>query len=172
MTTTTTAGLVSDLLDALARETDLCRDLLAVLERERACLVAASQTGLLRAVQEKESALERIRTQARDVERAMKALAEPLGLSGREWIPLSRLAGFLEEPARARVLKAQAGLAAFAETADESNRMNDRLIHRSLAYVAQSLTMMRAFTSGSVSYSPTGAAGEPKQSGRLVTLKG
>lgn len=163
---------VAALIEALARETDRCRELAAVLERERSCLVTVSQSGLLRAVQEKESALEGIRTQAREVERAMKALAAALGLSERDSITLSRLAGLLAEPARARVLKAQAGLAGFAETVRESNGVNDRLIHRSLAYIAQSLGMMRAFTAGSVSYSPTGAAGDSNQSGRLVTLRG
>lgn len=172
MTTPSTAGLVTALLDALGREMDLCRELTAILEQERMCLVAVSQTGLLRVVQEKESVLEKVRTQAREVERAMKTLAASLGLSGRDTITLPRLAGFLAEPARTRLLNAQERITALAGTVRESNRVNDRLVHRSLAYIAQTLGMMRTFTGGSVSYSPTGAAGDSTTSGRLVTLKG
>jgi len=172
MTTPSTAGLVTALLDTLGCEMGLYGKLIDILERERACLVAVSQTGLLRAVQDKESALERIRTQAREVERAMKALAASLGLSDRNSITLPRLAGLVAEPARARLLNAQAERVAFAKKVRESNSVNDRLIHGSLAYIAQAFGMMRALTAGSVSYSPTGAAGDSNPSGRLVRLKG
>lgn len=164
--------VIEALLKALAAETVLHRELVAVLERERDLLAARSLDRLLHVMQEKEAVIERIRTQAREAKRLVKDLAAVLGLKEDGMVILSRLAGLLKEPDRTRLLRAQAEFVAVSGTALELNQVNDRLIHRSLAYVSQYQNLLQALVAGSSAYLPTGAISERPQSGRIVTLKG
>ncbi len=164
--------VIEALLKALTAETVLHRELVAVLERERDLLAARSLDRLLYVTQEKEAVIERIRTQAREAKRLVKELAAAQGLKDGGMITLSRLARLLKEPDRTRLLRAQAEFVAVSGTALELNQINDRLIHRSLAYVSQYQNLLQALVAGSSAYLPTGAISELPQKGRIVTVKG
>lgn len=166
------ADAIEALLNTLAVETVLHRELVTVLERERDLLGVRSLDRLLHVTQEKESVIERIRARAREAKRLVKELASSLGLKDEGMITLSRLAGLLKEPDRTRLLRAQAEFVAISGRALELNQVNDRLIHRSLAYVSQYRNLLQALVTGSSAYLPTGAVSELPQSGRIVTLKG
>ena len=116
--------------------------------------------------------LERIGGQAKSMKSCMKALAEALSLRESETLSLSGITAHLNERERARMRKAQEELISLTGTVLDQNRINDRLIHGSLSYVTQYLTLLRALIAGPPSYLPTGVVPGHQESGRILALKG
>lgn len=173
MVTALAEDAVGMLADGLAAERALYEELAATLRRERKILSAMSTDDLLRIASEKELILARIRAQAGTLEGPKRALAAALGFPhGTDRISLSRLIERLEEPARTQLRAARDRVIALSEEVSELNRMNDRLIHRSLAYLTQYLTFLHALTTGTAGYLMTGARSGLQHNGRLVALKG
>lgn len=169
---TSPAFAVGALLGALGVETSLQEELGALLEREHALLMAVSLDDLLRLEAEKETLLERSRSQAQEVQACMKALATASGVPESEATSLSKLTNYINEPDRTRLRQAQKHLLSLTETVRAQNRANDRLIHGSLTYVSQYLNLLRSLVTGPTGYCSNGALPEQPESGRLLTLKG
>ena len=172
MSITSPAFAVGALLGALGVETTLEEELLAVLEQEHQLLVKMSLNDLLQVEAKKEAVLERIRALGKEVKRCAKALALALGIPETESITLSLLSSHVGEPDRTRVRKVQEQLIALTRKVREQNRVNDRLIHGSLAYVTQYLNLLRSLISGPAAYLSNGAVSGQQESGRILALKG
>lgn len=121
---------------------------------------------------QKVAVLERIGTQAANPKSCVKVLAEALSLLESETLSLSGITAHLNERERTRLRKAQEELISLAGTVREQNRINDRLIHGSLSYVTQYLTLLRALIAGPSGYLPTGVVPEHQESGRILALEG
>ena len=169
---TSPAFAVGALLGALGVETSLQEELGAVLEREHGLLMAMSLDDLLRIEAEKETVLERSRSQTQEVKACMNAVAAAFGAPDSEATSLSKLANYVSEPDRTRLLQAQKRLLSLIDTVRDRNRANDRLIHGSLTYVSQYLNLLRSLVAAPTAYRSNGALPEQPESGRLLTLKG
>ena len=169
---TSPAVAVKALEGALDVETDLHSELAAVLTREFQLLTDMSLEELARLEAEKVTVLERIGLQAQSLKTCVKALAEALNLPESETLSLSGITAHLNERERTRLRKAQEELISLTGTVREQNRINDRLIHGSLSYVTQYLTLLRALIAGPSGYLPTGVVPELQESGRILALKG
>ena len=169
---TSPASAVKALEEALDLETDLHTELAAVLTREHLLLTNMSLEELSRLEAQKVAVLERIGTQAANLKSCMKGLSEALQLPQPDTLSLSGITGHLHERDRTRLGKAQEELIALTGTVREQNRINDRLIHGSLSYVTQYLTLLRNVIAGPAGYLSTGVMPEHQESGRILTLKG
>ena len=163
---------VKALEGALDVETDLQSELAAVLSREYQLLTDMSLEELTRLEAQKVAVLERIGGQVESLKSCVKALAEALNLPESETLSLSEVTAHLNERERTRLRKAQEDLISLTGTVREQNRINDRLIHGSLSYVTQYLTLLRALIAGPSGYLPTGVVPEHQESGRILALKG
>ena len=170
--TTSAALAVRSLYAALGVETDLQIELGAVLNREHHLLTAMSLEELARLETEKEALLDRIRRQAQELKSCMNGLAQAMNLPEMEILTLSGLINHLDEPDRTRLRNMQEHLISLAGTVRDQNRINDRLIHGSLSYVSQYLSLLRALVAGSGGYLPNGAPPEHQENGRILALKG
>jgi flagellar biosynthesis/type III secretory pathway chaperone len=169
---TSPAFAVGALLGALGVETGLQEELGALLQREHGLLMAMSLDDLLRLEAEKETVLERTRSQTQEVKACMRALAAASSIPETEATSLSKLANYLTEPDRTRFRQAQKRLLSITEAVREQNRANDRLIHGSLTYVSQYLNLLRSLVGAPTAYRSNGALPEHPESGRILTLKG
>ncbi|HEY3198003.1 MAG TPA: flagellar protein FlgN [Nitrospirales bacterium] len=169
---TSPAFAVKALEEALDVETNLHTELAAVLTREYQLLKGMSLEELSRLEAEKVAVLERIGGQAESLKSCLKALAEALQLPESETLSLSGVTAHLNERERTRLRKVQEELISLTGTVREQNRINDRLIHGSLSYVTQYLTLLRALIAGPAGYLPTGVVPEHQNSGRILALKG
>jgi flagellar biosynthesis/type III secretory pathway chaperone len=172
MSTSSEPLAVGTLLRALSVVTGLQSELAAQLSHEHQILTAMSVEDLGKLDAQKEAVLERIRVQAQEVKTCMRALAQAIGLPETVASSLSRLASHLKEPDRTRLRQAQEALIAATGAVREQNRVNDRLIHGGLAYVAQFMNLLRSMLAGAPGYLPNGAIEESPASGRLLALKG
>ena len=166
------ASAVKALEGALSVEIDLHSELAAVLTSEYQLLTDMSLEELTRLEAEKVAVLERIGTQAESLKSCLRALAEGLNLPESETLSLSGITAHLNERERSRLQKAQEELISLTGAVREQNRINDRLIHGSLSYVTQYLTLLRALIAGPSGYLPTGVVPEHQESGRILALKG
>ena len=163
---------VESLWGALVEEIHLQKELAAILDREHRFLTAMSLEGLLPIEADKASALERIRSNAQKIQNCMTNLAAIGTLTEGENITLSRLVALLEEPERIRLWTTQEQLIAWAGQVREQNRVNERLLHGSLAYLSHYLNLLRMLAGGPTGYLANGAVPEQQQSGRILALKG
>ena len=169
---TSPALAVRALYISLDVETDLQIALGAVLNREQQLLTAMSLEELARLETEKEALLERVHGQAQELKGCMKGLAEAMDLPEAESVTLSGLIHHLNEPDRTRLRNTQEYLISLAGTVRDQNRINDRLIHGSLAYVSQYLSLLRGLVAGPAGYLSNGARPEHRDNGRILALKG
>jgi flagellar biosynthesis/type III secretory pathway chaperone len=170
--TTSAASAVRALYVSLGVETDLQVELGVALNREHHLLTAMSLEELARLETEKEALLDRIRRQAQGLKDCMNELAEAMNLPKMEILTLSGLINHLDEPDRTQLRNIQEHLIALAGAVRAQNRINDRLIHGSLSYVSQYLTLLRALVAGSGGYLSNGAPPEHQENGRILALKG
>ena len=169
---TSPASAVKALEEALDVETDLQTELATILTREHLLLTNMSLEELSRLEAQKVAVLERIGGQAESLKGSVKGLAEALSLPESESLSLSGITAHLNERDRTRLRKAQDALISLTGTVLDQNRINDRLIHGSLSYVTQYLTLLRALIAGPAGYLPTGVVPEHQESGRILALKG
>jgi len=172
MSTSAQTLAVGTLLGALGGISRLQNELASLLNHEHRILTAMSVEDLLKLDAQKEAVLQRAHVQAQVVKICMQALAQAMRLPETEASSLSRLTSHLKEPDRTRLRQAQEALIALTGKVREQNRVNDRLIHGSLAYVTQFMNLLRSMLAGAPGYLPNGTIQESPASGRLLALKG
>ena len=169
---TSPASAIKALEEALDVETNLHTELAALLSREFQLLTDMSLEQLSRLESQKEALLERIGGQAESLKISVRALAEALSLPQSPTMSLSGVTAHLNDRQGTRLRKAQEELISLTGTVREQNRINDRLIHGSLSYVTQYLTLLRALIAGPSGYLPSGVVPEHQENGRILALKG
>jgi flagellar biosynthesis/type III secretory pathway chaperone len=169
---TSSASAVKALEEALDVETELHTELAAVLTREHLLLTKMSLEELSQLEAQKVAVLERIGTQAANLKSCVKGLSDALQLPESDALSLSGITAHLHERDRTRLGKAQKELISLTSTVRDQNRINDRLIHGSLSYVTQYLTLLRNLIAGPAGYLANGVVPEHQESGRILTLKG
>jgi flagellar biosynthesis/type III secretory pathway chaperone len=169
---TTPAFAVKALEGALDTESELQSELAAVLSTEQHLLTNRSLEGLPRLQVQKEAVLERLAEQTKNLKACIKGLAHAFNLSEPESQSFSGVTGFLNERDRTRLRKAQQDLISLTGKVRDQNRINDRLIHGSMSYVTQYLTLLRGFVAQPAGYLSNGVVPEHQQSGRILALRG
>jgi len=169
---TSPATAVKALEGALDIESDLQRELAAVLTSEQQLLVNMSMEELPQLQVQKEAVLKRVGLQAENLKACIRGLAQALKLSESENHSLSVVTGLLNERDRTRLQKAQQDLISLTGKVRDQNRINDRLIHGSLSYVSQSLTLLRGLVAQPAGYLSNGVIPEYQKNGRILALRG
>jgi flagellar biosynthesis/type III secretory pathway chaperone len=169
---TSPAFAVQALEGALDIESNLQSELAAIITSEQQSLTNMSVEELSRLSMQKEAVLERLEKQAAILKGCIKSLAETLQLPESESRSLSGITGFLNERDRTRVRKAHQDLLSLTGKVRDQNRINDRLIHRSLSYVSQYLTLLRGLVAQPAGYLSSGIGRELQERGRILALRG
>ncbi len=169
---TSSAFAVKALEDALDIESELQSELAAVLTDEQQLLTKMSLEELPRLQVQKEAVLERLGKQTQNLKACIKGLAQAFKLPESESQSLSHIAGFLNEQDRIRLRKAQQELNSLTGKVRDQNLINDRLIHGSMSYVSQYLTLLRGFVAQPAGYLSNGIVPEHQKSGRILALRG
>ena len=169
---TSPAFAVKALEEALDIECDLQSELAAVLTSEQLLLTDMSLEELPRLQAQKEAVLERLGQQTENLKACIKGLAQAFKLPESESQSLSGITGFLNEQDRTRLRKAQQDLISLTGKVRDQNRINDRLIHGSMSYVSQYLTLLRGLVAQPAGYLSNGIVPEHQKSGRILALKG
>jgi flagellar biosynthesis/type III secretory pathway chaperone len=169
---TSSAFAVKALEEALGIESDLQRELAGVLTSEQQLLTKMSLEEMPRLQVQKDAVLERLGEQTENLKACIKGLAQAFNLPESESQSLSGITGFLNEQDRTRLRKAQQDLISLTGTVRDQNRINDRLIHGSMSYVSQYLTLLRGLVAHPAGYLSNGIVPEHQDSGRILVLKG
>jgi flagellar biosynthesis/type III secretory pathway chaperone len=157
---------------ALDIESDLQNELAAVLNSEQQLLTTMSLEELPRLHVQKEAVLERLGEQAKNLKACIKGLAQALKLPESESQSFSAITSCLNDRDRTRLRKAQQDLISLTGKVRDQNRINDRLIHGSMSYVSQYLTLLRGLVAQPAGYLSSGTVTERQQSGRILALRG
>ena len=169
---TSPAFALKALEGSLDIETELQSELAALLTSEQQLLTNMSLEELPRLQVQKEVVLERLRQQAENLKACIKGLAQAFKVPESESQSLSVITGFLNDRDRTRLRKAQQDLIALTGKVRDQNRINDRLIHGSMSYVSQYLTLLRGLVAQPAGYLANGIVPEHQQSGRILALRG
>jgi flagellar biosynthesis/type III secretory pathway chaperone len=169
---TSPAFAVKAMEGALDIESDLQSELAAVLTSEHQLLTNMSLEELPRLQVQKEAVLERLGKQTENLKACIKGLAQAFNVSEPESQSLSGVIGVLNERDRTRLQKAQQDLISLTGKVRDQNRLNDRLIHGSMSYVSQYLTLLRGLVAQPAGYLSNGVVPEHQQSGRILALRG
>jgi flagellar biosynthesis/type III secretory pathway chaperone len=157
---------------AIHSESDLQSELAEVLTGEQLLLTNMSLEELPRLQVQKEAVLERLKEQTENLKACIKGLALAFKLPESESQSLSGITGCLNERDRNRVRKAQQDLISLTGRVRDQNRINDRLIHGSMSYVSQYLTLLRGLVAKPAGYLSNGIVPEQQESGRILALRG
>jgi flagellar biosynthesis/type III secretory pathway chaperone len=169
---TSPAFALKALEGALDIESDLQSELAALLTSEQLLLTNMSLEELPRLHVQKEAVLVRLGEQAKSLKACIKGLAQACKLPESESQSLSGITGFLNDRDRIRLRKAQQDLIVLTGKVRDQNRINDRLIHGSMSYVSQYLTLLRGLVAQPAGYLANGIVPEHQQSGRILALRG
>ena len=166
------AFAVNALEGALDIECELQSELAAVLSSEQLLLTNMSLEELPPLQAQKEAVLERLGKQTKNLKACIQGLAQAFKLPESESQNFSKITGFLNDPDRTRLRKAQQDLIVLTGKVRDQNRINDRLIHGSMSYVSQYLTLLRGLVAQPAGYLANGIVPEHQQSGRILALRG
>lgn len=169
---TSPAFSLTALEGALEIESSLQAELAAVLTSEQQVLTNMSLEELPRLQVQKEAVLARLGEQSKNLKACIKALAQVFKLPESESHSLSGITNFLNERDRTRLRKAQQDLISLTGKVRDQNRINDRLIHGSMSYVSQYLTLLRGLVAQPAGYLSNGIVSERQASGRILALRG
>jgi flagellar biosynthesis/type III secretory pathway chaperone len=121
---------------------------------------------------QKEAVLGRLAEQSKNLKACIKALAQVFKLPESDSHGLSSITVLLNERDRTRLRKAQQDLISLTGKVRDQNRINDRLIHGSMSYVSQYLTLLRGLVAQPAGYLSNGIVSERQASGRILALRG
>jgi flagellar biosynthesis/type III secretory pathway chaperone len=169
---TSPAFAVKAMEGALDIESDLQSELAAVLTSEHQLLTNMSLEELPRLQVQKEAVLERLGKQTENLKACIKGLAQAFKLPESESQSLSDITRCLNERDGNRLRKAQQDLISVAGRVRDQNRINDRLIHGSMSYVSQYLTLLGGLVAKPAGYLSNGIMPEHQESGRILALRG
>ncbi len=158
--------------EALDIQSDLQTELGSVLTGEQQLLTNMSLKDLPLLQVQKEAVLERLGKQAKNLKACIRGLAQAFKLPESDNPSLSAVIGFLNERDRSRLRKAQRDLISLTGKVRDQNRINDRLIHGSMSYVTQYLSLLRGLVAQPTGYLSNGIVPEHQKSGRILTLRG
>ena len=163
---------VQALEGALEVETDLQCELAVLLTREQQLLTQTSLDGLPALQEQKEAVLARLGKQGENLKACIKSLAQACKLPESHRLTLSGISALLNDRDRARLRKAHQALVSISGKVRDQNRINDRLIHGSMSYVTQYLTLLRGLVAQPAGYLANGIMPEQQQRGRILALRG
>ncbi|MBW2056217.1 MAG: flagellar protein FlgN [Deltaproteobacteria bacterium] len=162
--------ILTDLSDLLARELEIYRSLLSLLQQERRIVVDCSIPELIQATKEKENLVLKIRILEQSRQAILQDLAGRMGLSPDE-LTLSALEARLEEPLAGRLRSLRSNLSAILRSIQEANEENRVFLQHSADFVRGSLALIRYLAVSSPKYAASGVLDGDRGGGRFLSEK-
>lgn len=151
------AAAADALAGALAEESRLCAQLLAVTQREEQAIIAADIPALTALIDEKEQLLEVLATLETERMTALTAIATATGRTAAA-LTLGSVVALVDDVARARLVALSEGLRADGQALEQANARNAQLLRISSDLVDRWVQYLKAVITGALTYTPDGGA--------------
>ena len=161
-------GLLKELNTILAREIELHKHLLSLLQKEKECLIDLSTEELLENTKKKETCTLKIKILEESRLSLVKRLSTCFGISPQE-LTLSKLVSLVEEPYRSILDDARSTLRSLVRSIQESNQHNGAVVRDALHYCQRSLDFLYSATVANPTYVDNGKIKGPARFGRLFS---
>ena len=158
---------LTQLLDALSRETELYQAMLAVMNKEKDAAIQSELIALNEAQIEKENILVALGLLERQRLNLLDSLADTLGYTARD-MSLTKIAELVGEPYAGQLKQVKSDLLNVLETVRNANQRNRLLFEHSRNLVRGSINLLSEIGSPNPIYHRTGEVHSASASGKCV----
>ena len=159
--------MIKQLLLVLARESELYRAMLTVVDTESEAAVRSDLNALTKSAEEKENILVKLRLIEKERIRSVRELSEALGVPLRRFT-ITTLSQLLDEPFAEQLSKAGHELSTVLDAVKNANHRNKQLFEHSLELLKGSFNLINELTGSDMVYYPTGNMQRTYQTGKCV----
>lgn len=158
---------IIQLLRVLERETELYRSMLTVIDQESKCAVRSDITALIKAGEEKDNILVKLRRFEEQRIRLVGEMADALGYPPRDFT-VTMMSQLVEEPLASRLSQVGTDLSMVLDTVKDANQRNKQLFEHSLELLRGSFNLLGEMTQSDLVYYRTGNIHRTYQTGKCV----